>query len=1328
MKVSLEQLLLDKRYLSREQLKRVFAELHARGFHPTIGQYEILEKLGTGASATVYKALDKRTERIVALKVLFHAMAADGQTAERFVRGATLAAKVQHPNIARIFESGQDGQDYYMAMEYVEGTLLSRKATPDAPLSEREALEIVKQIASALDACHKLGIVHRDVKPSNIIVTASGLAKLTDLGIAREVKGGADDLTLTGHSIGTPHYMSPEQCASSKEVDGRSDIYSLGATLFFMLTGRPPFSGDSVFEVMQQQSKSQLPNPRHFDRRISDMTHSLLWKMMAKTPEGRPQTAEELIAGIERIERMLADEHHVADEMQELLAEIAEPAQRKKLGRSILRRVKAIDKRLEAVRKFNVAWERYAAFVKRAQEGAAFTAEDEEAFAGLGRRISQEYLAVLPLLERPDRGRPVIKHCERGQSLSATAQERQSLDALEKGCQAGAKLLHDFQEFLEQSRRKTIAESFLRYSLANYLGTPRRQIAASIGLALVVCLGWFLIAQLYGKAASVAYEQSKATEGPTAGKAGPAAAATAPAAMKPTPVLTATAPAVVKSRPALTATALTQPRKPPVPAPRAASKELQKTVDLDCGNGVKMRLTLIPAGEFMMGGEESPEEVARKCVGGPPQSTPLGKLPETFRNEQPRHLVKINKPFYMGIYCVTQAQYNAVMGARSSSFAGPTRPVETVSWYQAVQFCKRLSKNTGKNVRLPSEAEWEYACRAGTTTAFNTGATISTDQANYNGTGAYGTGKFGPWRRATTPVGTFPPNAWGLYDMHGNVWQWCSSLYKAYPYNPDDGREDETAPGDRVMRGGSYVHSPFNARSAKRYYRSPTDQLHDFGFRVVVSADMASAASAHEAAPQTNDQGEPAVPATAVGEKALPPELTRRVLLDMSHNFTFAESNGLCDPNAYLERKAYVVMDTEAGLREEVLKEFDVVVLFQQSADAQYTQKDTDLVKSLLERGGGVMMYADAGSCHGGLPLNRIAREFGVEFLPDAAQGPITGSPGYDGTISLSPRLLRIAAGVKYTPIARDKAGKPVIISMEWKKGRIIAVSGSDLLSNPANRAPRRNTATVQRLFQWLASTQVVDESVDVLGLVRTYPTRIDPDRVIEAGGFRFLCPDPLPEERVKFLREKAETIYSMVSEQFGYETAEQKTVIALMCTGSGWTASSTLMGIGVLGDEVGVASVLIHESSNSLSPDTPVWLGDAGWSAYVQIKVRTALGGRFAENVKGQLQRQIAEYHKWESARGLYDLASEKEIYVGEGKVMEIISGFEKKYGPDIMKRYFAAVRKWKDDPTVKSHPISDRVVFYFSQATGEDQYPYFKKLGTNVQRINLPAQEINP
>jgi hypothetical protein len=198
--------------------------------------------------------------------------------------------------------------------------------------------------------------------------------------------------------------------------------------------------------------------------------------------------------------------------------------------------------------------------------------------------------------------------------------------------------------------------------------------------------------------------------------------------------------------------------------------------------------------------------------------------------------VKINTPFYMGIYCVTQEQYHAVTGPQSVSFEGPMRPMERVSWYGAMRFCGALSEKTEKCVRLPTEAEWEYACRAGTTTAFNTGETISTDQANYNGTGAYGTGKVGANRQTTTPVGSFPPNSWGLYDMHGNVWQWCSSLYKAYPYNSRDGREDDIASGVRVLRGGSWAHSPFNARSAKRLGFLPTVQGPHIGFRVVLTA------------------------------------------------------------------------------------------------------------------------------------------------------------------------------------------------------------------------------------------------------------------------------------------------------------------------------------------------------------------------------------------------------------------------------------------------------------------------------------------------------------
>jgi formylglycine-generating enzyme required for sulfatase activity len=161
-----------------------------------------------------------------------------------------------------------------------------------------------------------------------------------------------------------------------------------------------------------------------------------------------------------------------------------------------------------------------------------------------------------------------------------------------------------------------------------------------------------------------------------------------------------------------------------------------KELILDCGNGASLKLLLIPAGQFMMGGDETPEQVARKCGGEK-------AMADWFQNEQPQHQVKITRPFYMGVYLVTQAQYEAVMGNNPSFFKGESLPVEQVSWNDAVEFCKKLSAKTGQTVRLPTEAEWEYACRAGTTTAFNTGETISTEQANYNGNFTYGSGRKG---------------------------------------------------------------------------------------------------------------------------------------------------------------------------------------------------------------------------------------------------------------------------------------------------------------------------------------------------------------------------------------------------------------------------------------------------------------------------------------------------------------------------------------------------------------------------------------------------------
>ncbi|MEH2434535.1 MAG: SUMF1/EgtB/PvdO family nonheme iron enzyme [Nostoc sp.] len=177
-----------------------------------------------------------------------------------------------------------------------------------------------------------------------------------------------------------------------------------------------------------------------------------------------------------------------------------------------------------------------------------------------------------------------------------------------------------------------------------------------------------------------------------------------------------------------------------------------KYFEEDLGNGITLEMVQIPGGTFTMG---SPEREA-----------------DRYENESPQHQVKVSG-FFMGKYAVTQAQYQAVMGNNPSNFKGEKRPVEQVSWDEAVEFCEKLSQKTGNTYRLPSEAEWEYACRAGTTTPFYFGETITTDLVNYDGNYPYGSAPKGEYREQTTDVGKFPPNSFGLYDMHGNVWEWC---------------------------------------------------------------------------------------------------------------------------------------------------------------------------------------------------------------------------------------------------------------------------------------------------------------------------------------------------------------------------------------------------------------------------------------------------------------------------------------------------------------------------------------------------------------------------
>ena len=249
-------------------------------------------------------------------------------------------------------------------------------------------------------------------------------------------------------------------------------------------------------------------------------------------------------------------------------------------------------------------------------------------------------------------------------------------------------------------------------------------------------------------------------------------------------------------------------------------------------NSIGMTLVKIPAGEFMMGSDDSAEEVARK-------GNISGMRGEWFQNEFPQHKVRITKSFYMGACEVTQEQYKNVMGQKPPGFGEGDHPIQNMSWNDATKFCRRLSQKDGVEYRLPTEAEWEYACRAGTTTAFYTGGTITTDQANYNGMLSYGDGPKGEFRQRTTPVGSFLANAFGLFDMHGNVWEWCRDGYdeKYYANSPSEDPKGPDSASVRVVRGGSWTSPPYEMRSANRCggYK-PADKNDDFGFRVVVGA------------------------------------------------------------------------------------------------------------------------------------------------------------------------------------------------------------------------------------------------------------------------------------------------------------------------------------------------------------------------------------------------------------------------------------------------------------------------------------------------------------
>ncbi len=300
--VILKDLMIGLGYITQTQAKRLKKSIkESKVAAHQIPGYQILGKLGTGAMAIVYKAKQLSLNRTVAIKVLPKRFTENPEYVQRFYKEGQAAGKLNHNNIVQAFDVGEAGGYHYFVMEYVEGKTLYDDLSAGKVFAEDESLDIIIQLARALNHAHARGLIHRDVKPKNIMINTAGVVKLADMGLARETTDIEAAQTEKGKAYGTPYYIAPEQIRGEIDIDGRADIYGLGATLYHILTGRVPFMADDPTDVMRKHLREQLIPPDHINTMLSAGISEVIEVMMAKRKEDRYNNVEELLTDLEAV-------------------------------------------------------------------------------------------------------------------------------------------------------------------------------------------------------------------------------------------------------------------------------------------------------------------------------------------------------------------------------------------------------------------------------------------------------------------------------------------------------------------------------------------------------------------------------------------------------------------------------------------------------------------------------------------------------------------------------------------------------------------------------------------------------------------------------------------------------------------------------------------------------------------------------------------------------------------------------------------------------------------------------------------------------------------
>jgi len=890
-------------------------------------EYEILEEIGRGGMSTVYKARHKRLGRIVALKIVPRELSHDREFVKRLRHEAIATSKLNHPNIITIFDVGEQEGFPYISMEYLEGGTLSDLLQTEGHLSEEKIKEIIVPILKGLDYAHSKGIIHRDIKSSNIMFASDGRPVLMDFGIAKSAEG--TKLTKTGSIIGTPEYMSPEQERGVDDIDGRTDIYSIGVVMYEMAAGRVPFQSSTALSVLHKLLHEELQPPSAFASGISEDFSLVITQALRKDRNERYQGCKEYIDSINKGKPTFETHSKKPTKTKtQKLSKVNKPSIQKKDKNSgiILKISIAIISVLILVilgyfsmthfqgkveipdvvgMQYSDALELLKDNDLRGEKGEVLQTKTEitekiaDQHPRVGTQVKKNTKIILDiyhkLIDVPEvkyKDKKEAKQILNNYTILVKDAEYQFHPNIATGKVIG--ILHDPQELPEGDKVTLIISNGIEMIDLPDLSGKTLDFATDELLKLGFFVGEInSIKSLYNKGEIVV------TTIPQSGiyAKGSIIDINVSKEMIEVPELIGLSYKEAKKQ--LEWAGLQIGKKTYVdsdidesdmivrhsPLKGRVSKGTKVDIELSVGNSVVPNLIgldtqearyKLTAGGLSIGSvneivtdkiEEDGKVIKQSKEAGTKTSkdkrvdviTGIYMLENmvliqsgTFQmgsnngvsNEKPVHSVWIDD-FYIGKYEVTQKEWKEVVGNNPSRFKGDNLPVEKVSWYDAVEFCNIKSRKegltpcysgSGKNItcnfrangyRLPTEAEWGYAARGGNKSGDYTysGSNTIGNVAWYDGNSA----------NMTHPAGKKQLNELGLYDMSGNVCEWCNDWYDSdyYSSSPRNNPGGPSSGRYRVMRGGGWIRYSNDFRVADRNYSSPNYGYAAYGFRYV---------------------------------------------------------------------------------------------------------------------------------------------------------------------------------------------------------------------------------------------------------------------------------------------------------------------------------------------------------------------------------------------------------------------------------------------------------------------------------------------------------------